>query len=158
REFLGSISSILARGSLRALPVDDVRQRIRERLFVGTSKIADFSGRGALANWVQVVALRVAVDAAREQRSLPMAESVGVEDLRLAGTDPELTLIKERYREPFKQALRSALRGLTSEQRNLLRLHFVDGVTLDRLAALFEVHRATIARHIARARDAVFDD
>jgi RNA polymerase sigma-70 factor (ECF subfamily) len=142
---------------MRDAQPDEVRQRVRERLFVGASKIGDYSGRGALASWLQVVTLRIAIDAGREQQKLPIAESTELDDLRLAGTDPELKLIKERYRDPFKQALRVALGGLTSEQRNLLKLHFVEGVTLDKLAALFHVHRATIARRIAQARDEVFE-
>jgi RNA polymerase sigma-70 factor (ECF subfamily) len=155
-EFLGAVPAILARGGMRALQPDEIRQRVRERLFVGASKIADYSGRGALASWLQIVTLRIAVDASREHRGIPIADSAP-EDLRLAGTDPELRLIKERYREPFKQALHAALGALTSEQRNLLKLHFVEGVTLEKLAALFTVHRATVARRIAQAREAVFE-
>jgi RNA polymerase sigma-70 factor (ECF subfamily) len=102
------------------------------------------------------VTLRIAIDAGREQR-LPIADSAELENLKLAGTDPELKLIKERYREPFKQALRAALGELSSEQRNMLKLHFVDGMTLENVATAFHVSRATIARRIAQARDAVFD-
>jgi RNA polymerase sigma-70 factor (ECF subfamily) len=157
REFLAAIPAMLARGGFRDLQPDEIRQRVRERLLVGASKIGDYSGRGPLAAWLQVVTLRIAIDATREQRSIQVADPAELEDLRWAGTDPELRLIKERYREPFKHALRAALGGLTSEQRNLLKLHFVEGVTLDKLAALFQVHRATIARRIAQAREAVFD-
>jgi RNA polymerase sigma-70 factor (ECF subfamily) len=157
REFLASVPAILARGGFRELQADEIRQRVRERLFVGASKIADYSGRGSLAGWLQVVTLRIAIDATREQRSMPIAEASENDDLRVAGTDPELSLIKERYREPFKQALRAAIAELTGEQRSLLKLHFVDGVTLEKLAALFHVHRATVVRRIAQAREAVFD-
>jgi RNA polymerase sigma-70 factor (ECF subfamily) len=157
REFLGSVPAILARGGMRDLQADEIRQRIRERLFVGASRIADYSGRGSLTSWLQVVTLRIAIDAIREQRAMPVAEPSESDDLRVAGTDPELSLIKERYRGPFKEALRTAIRELTGEQRNLLKLHFVDSVTLDKLAALFHVHRATVVRRIAQAREAVFD-
>jgi RNA polymerase sigma-70 factor (ECF subfamily) len=157
REHLAAVPAILARGGFGALQADEIRQRVRERLFVGSSKIADYSGRGALASWLQVVTLRIALDVTRQAQVIPLADSVAVEDVRLAGTDPELRLIKERYRGPFKMALRAAITELTSEQRNVLKLHFVDGVTLDKLAALFHVHRATIARRIAQARDTVFD-
>jgi RNA polymerase sigma-70 factor (ECF subfamily) len=157
REFLTAVPVILARGGLADAPADEVRQRVRERLFVGAMKIADYSGRGSLASWLQVVTMRIAIDAIREQKAHPVAEPKPDDDLRVAGTDPELSLIKERYREPFKQALRVSIRELTDEQRNLLKLHFVDGVTLDKLAALFTVHRATIVRRIAHARDAVFE-
>jgi RNA polymerase sigma-70 factor (ECF subfamily) len=156
REFLTSVPTFLARGGVRDIQPDDVTQRVRERLFLGASKIADYSGRGPLASWLQVVTLRVAFDVKR-LRTMPIADSAQIEDLRLAGTDPELKLIKGRYRDPFKRALRAALAELSSEQRNLLKLHFVDAVTLDKLAGLFQVHRATIARRIAQARESVFD-
>jgi len=157
RTFLAAVPAILARSGPRGLQADEIRQRVRERLFVGAPKIADYSGRGALASWLQVVTLRIAIDTCREEQSIPTADSGDLEAATFASTDPELELIKERYREPFKQALRAALGGLTSEHRNLLKLHFVDGVTLDQLAALFHVHRATVVRRIAQAREAVFD-
>src|SRR5262249_38647566 len=152
RVFLSAVPTILSRGGVRGVAPDEIRQRVRERLFVGASKIAGYSGRGPLQTWLQVVTLRIAIDATRE-RAMPIADTAEVDDLRLAGTDPELKLIKERYREPFKVALRAALAALTSEQRNLLKLHFVDGLTLDQMASLFDVHRTTIARRIAQARE-----
>ena len=48
REFLDSVPAILVRGGMRDAPADEIRQRVRERLFVGAAKIADYSGRGAL--------------------------------------------------------------------------------------------------------------
>src|SRR5262245_55380735 len=74
-EFLSAVPAILARGGMRDVPADEVRQRIRERLFVGASKIAAYSGRGSLAGWIQVVTLRIAIDLAREQQASPVAES-----------------------------------------------------------------------------------
>ena len=157
REYLSAVPAILARGGIRDVAADEVQQRVRERLFVGTSKIADYSGRGTLAGWLQVVVVRLAIDMLREQKARPIAEPAKLEDLDLGGYDPELDLIKERYRVPFKLALRTALGELSSEQRNLLKLHFVDAVTLDKLATLFNVHRATVVRRIAQAREVVFD-
>jgi RNA polymerase sigma-70 factor, ECF subfamily len=157
REFLTAVPAILARGGLRDVSADEVCQRVRERLFVGAMKIADYSGRGSLASWLQVVTQRIAIDAVREQKAYPIANASHDDDLHVARTDPELSLIKERYRKPFKRALRASIGELADEQRELLKLHFVEGVTLDALAARFSVHRATIARWIARARDAVFD-
>jgi RNA polymerase sigma-70 factor (ECF subfamily) len=39
--------------------------------------------------------------------------------------------------------------------RNLLRLHFLGGVTLEQLAQMYGVHRATVVRWLAAAREAV---
>src|SRR5436305_1377687 len=41
--------------------------------------------------------------------------------------------------------------------RNLLRLHLLGGVTLEQLAQMYSVHRATIVRWLAAARAALLD-
>jgi RNA polymerase sigma-70 factor (ECF subfamily) len=153
RRFLGAVPAILRRSGPRDVPADEISQRLRERLFVGDAKIADYAGRGSLGGWLEVVTLRVAMEMRRRDR-LVLRDDSG-EAAQIADADPELEFIKERYRGAFKQALRAALEALEAEQRNLLKLHFVDGVTLDQLAVLFHVHRATIARRIAAARAAV---
>jgi RNA polymerase sigma-70 factor (ECF subfamily) len=66
--------------------------------------------------------------------------------------------LKTRYRGEFKAALEHALVNLASEQRNLLRLHFVDGLRLEDLARLFHVDRSTVVRRIAAAREAIVDE
>jgi RNA polymerase sigma-70 factor, ECF subfamily len=38
--------------------------------------------------------------------------------------------------------------------RDLLRLHFLGGVTLEQLAQMYGVHRATVVRSLAAARQA----
>src|SRR5262249_55575934 len=144
RSFLAAVPAILQRNGAGPIQADEIRQRVRERLFVGAGKIADYSGRGELAHWLKVVTMRIAIDARREERPFATESAGGAAALGLAGVDPELELMKERFREPFEQAFRAALAGLTSVQRNLLKLHFVDGLTLEELAALFHVHRATV--------------
>jgi len=37
-------------------------------------------------------------------------------------------------------------------------MHFVDAVTLDELARLRNVHRATVARHLVAARKTILDE
>ena len=71
--------------------------------------------------------------------------------------DPDVALLRAQYRDQFHQALNGAVAGLSSRERNLLRFHFADGLTLDHLAATYRVHRATIARWLASARAQVVD-
>jgi RNA polymerase sigma-70 factor (ECF subfamily) len=156
RSCLSALPAILQRNGWAA-QADEIRQRVRERLFVGAAKIADYSGRGALAHWLEVVTLRIAIDLKRQDRLLLMDSSGVAAAFGMVDADPELELLKERCREPLERAFREALAQLSSEQRNLLKLHFVDEVTLEDLAALFRVHRATIVRRIAAAREAVLD-
>jgi RNA polymerase sigma-70 factor (ECF subfamily) len=62
---------------------------------------------------------------------------------------------KQRYREAFRAAFRAALAALSARDRNLLRMHLIDELTIDQIAALHRTHRATAARWLAAARDQV---
>jgi len=103
-----------------------------------------------------VIALRAAIDLRR--RNPHAVEDPPREQEDPATADPETGYLKDRYREAFNTAFRGAVAALGSEQRELLRLHFVDGLTLDQLAARMGVHRATVARRVGAAREAVADE
>ena len=135
--------------------VDEVRQRLRVHLFVGdTPRIAEYSGRGALTSWVRVVALRLAHMLKRATwREVSSSESD--EDELLAGSDPELAFIKQRYRGAFIEAVRDAVRSLDKRERTLLRLNLVDRLNIDRIGVIYGVHRATVATWIAAARKSI---
>jgi len=116
-------------------------------------------GQGPLANWLRVVSVRAAVDLGRKRtETLLAAGGPALLDTVAASDHPELDYLKETYRSAVARAFKGSLTDLPSEQRNILHLHFVDGMTLDELAALFHVHRATVARRIADAREAVLDE
>jgi RNA polymerase sigma-70 factor, ECF subfamily len=73
-------------------------------------------------------------------------------------SDPELDAIRSRHLGDFKEAFQSALSSLSSRDRTLLKLHFVDGLSLDEIGGLHRVHRATVARWIARCREVVLEE
>jgi len=146
---------------LRPTPefVDEVRQEVRGKLYVGREGapwIAEYDGRGALASWVRVVAMRTAIDLRRqggpEPSSDPRAQHAP------SPGDTERDLERERYQLAFREALRGAVLALGPEQRRILRRHFADGATLEALAEELGVHRATVARHVAAARLALRRD
>jgi RNA polymerase sigma-70 factor (ECF subfamily) len=131
---------------------------LRARLFVGSGeappRIATYSGRGPIAGWLKVAAVRLAVDELRATRGSP-ERSVDVEVLeRLApvATEPELAYLRARYQAAFEDALKQALTALTPQQRTLLRLHYVDRVAVEKLGRMNGVHGSTISRWIASAR------
>jgi len=61
-------------------------------------------------------------------------------------------MLKGRARESFRLAFETAVRSLEPRQRSLLRLHLIGGVTLEQLASMYNVHRATVVRWLAAAR------
>jgi RNA polymerase sigma-70 factor (ECF subfamily) len=137
--------------------VDELRQLLRQRLLVPVDgappKLASYSGRGPLGQWVRAVALRLHIDQQRAApRERPMEEAPVALAERL-GVDPELAFIRERHQEDFRVAFRAALGRLEARERNLLRLHHVHGLSMDAVSATYQTPRSTVARWIARARE-----
>lgn len=141
--------------------VDEVRQRVRAKLLVGSPdqrpRIAEYAGRGALVAWVTVAAVRTGLSLLREtKRAEKYAGDGWAEALALPDTgDVEIDYIKERYREQFKRGLVDACGKLAARDRTILRLHFVDGLNIDQIGVIYGVHRATVARWIAKSRNAL---
>lgn len=152
------------RSARRASPDDaflqDVRQSLRERLFVGAEgkapKILEYTGRGPLARWLKVVALGAAVSLRRSRGQRPLGhDDEPLAELSMDAEAPELALFRGRYRQDFRAAFTEALASLDRRQRTLLRLHFLKRLTVDELAPMYQVHRATAARWIVAARKAL---
>jgi RNA polymerase sigma-70 factor (ECF subfamily) len=155
--FSRELDIVLARLGVERTVGDEVRQVLRTKLFVpepgAPPKIASYSGRGDLRSWVRAAAVRTAIDVVRgTHRERPVPE-VAFEDLPAAADDPELAYLKELYRAEFKDAFAAALASLKSRDRTVLRYKLIDGFGLDQIAAVYGVHRATVARWLAITRE-----
>jgi RNA polymerase sigma-70 factor (ECF subfamily) len=140
--------------------LDEVRQVLWQRLFVGTPalppRILSYAGRGPLAGWIAVAAQRIALDlrldAARAAGSDPDADQL------LPSSDhPEADYLRLRYRAEFETAVSEALRALPDRDRLLLRLATVSGLTHEQIANIYKVNQSTVTRWIARARGEVLE-
>jgi RNA polymerase sigma-70 factor, ECF subfamily len=139
---------------------DELRQALFEKLFVGRPgappKIGDYAGRGPLGGWVRVAAVRTGRNGLRQAKVDRLADPGAFEAAdRPGGPDPELAFLKVHYRDEVRRALKEALAGLALDERNVLRLSFLDGLTIDELASVYGVHRATAARWVVRGRSAL---
>ena len=151
------LPTYLARLRLTREQIDEVGQALRERLFVGDApKIADYGGKGPLGAWLRVIAVRVAID--RQRAAAPPMRELAHDGLVAAATSPELELLRARYRDHFRGAFAAALAARSSEQRTLLRLHYLDGVSMDELGRMFGVNRSTIFRRLQSCQQALLDD
>lgn len=140
--------------SLTPAELDELHQELRTRLLVGEGntppRLAGYNGEGSLRAWVRTAAARVAVDLWRSRKMVAPDDMLF--DLADSGPNPELNHLRHRYGGEIKEALRAAFGSLTTEDQLVLRQHYLDGVTLPKLAHLHGVHRVTILRRIARAR------
>jgi RNA polymerase sigma-70 factor, ECF subfamily len=155
--FLVSIVSFVARKeSLRELP-EDFRQILGEHLLVpvdgGLPRLAGYAGRGPLAAWLRVVGLRTALNLSK--RAEKSTETLGHEALSLAATapHPELALLRVQCRDEFRDAFQAALAALEPRERNVLRFHFLRGLTSEEVARMHGVSRRTVHRWLEEARE-----
>ncbi|HVZ32711.1 MAG TPA: hypothetical protein VG963_09815 [Polyangiaceae bacterium] len=151
--------------------VEEVLQIIRTRLFLGCApeppKIAKYRGDGTLRGWLQTVALRAAQDclraakleAERAQRLSRAVHTSKPTDAWLLTPSMEERAFENDRTRIIERAWCAAIRSLDASQRQLLHHHFVSGLSIDVIAALYagtgpnasKRHRSTIARRIQRA-------
>jgi RNA polymerase sigma-70 factor (ECF subfamily) len=146
---------------------DEVKQTLREKLLVGVGgaapKITDYRGAGPLGGWLRVAAVRLALNLKRtdvrrlERTAAGDRDAVGERRADAPPSDPERLHLKRLLGDDFRRALEETLSALPRDERVVLRMHYLDGLSIDELAPLHGVHRATVARWIDRARKRILD-
>jgi RNA polymerase sigma-70 factor, ECF subfamily len=162
REHLQRLPRFISKMSTDPVFTDEVLQAVRSKLLVsdgGPPKVLEYAGLGSLGAWLRVTAIRTAQTMLR--RNEP--EVRGVEPDAMTGVlgasaDGELQMLRAKLGPRVTEAFRDVLRGLSAEQRNLLRLHYFDGLSFARMARLFRVNRATACRWVAEARRTIIDE
>src|SRR5258706_5552685 len=154
-EYLARSERAVARVDGARAFLDEVKQALRIRLLVGPPpRIGQYAGTGPLGAWGRVTALRIALDLRRTD--------AGKEDgLLEAIAEPiaaEMPGTSEIERQHVQTALRAAFGPLSVRQRNVIRMHYVQALSIDEIAGLYRVHRATAARWLAGTRGQLFDD
>jgi RNA polymerase sigma-70 factor (ECF subfamily) len=151
--FLSELPRWLARLRLSGQVIEEVGQNMRSKLLVGPPpKLTQYRASGSLGAWVRMVAVRMALDMCEADPLISGRLKTGEEPL-LNALDQEQQLIRDKYGGLFQQALRDAIAQLSKRDRNLLRFHYVSGMTLDAIARSYHVHRATVVRWLAAIRD-----
>jgi len=159
RDHRGVIDAMCWRFASPVHSAADLRQILREKLFVAPPgarpKLAEYAGQGQLDSWLRITAVRVFLDLGRRKdraRETPTADGV------LTMPDPgdlSLEVIKAEYRAAVGQAMRDASAALEPADRHLLHQHYVAGLSIDQLGVALGIHRATAARRVVRAREAL---
>ena len=155
RLFIANVANVLAQRRIPDHGIDEIRQTVRERLLSGDPPyLATAAGRGSLAGLVAVIATRAGLDWLRARSRAEARHEATPVDL-VASSDPERDHVRARFRGDIKTAFEAAVKDLEPRERTMLRFHLVEGMTIDDVARLYQIHRATAARQIEKARDRV---
>jgi RNA polymerase sigma-70 factor (ECF subfamily) len=155
--YMSEVAPALRRfGNDRALH-DEVAQRVRVKLLMRPAPgelaaIARYAFSGRLAAVVRVAAVREALTLRRLEP--PRGDEAALDGLA-SERDPALRALKQRYAVDFSRAFRAAVSELSAKDRQLLRLNLNGTGTIDDVARMYRTHRATAARWIASAREAL---
>lgn len=155
-EVFAILPAAMGRLRLNSMGIEEAIQRARTKLLVGSEgvgKLIDFSGTGDLRGWVKVIAIRDALRTSRqEKREVSLSDEL---EAAMPSSDlaPDLVYQRRLYHTEFKASFEAAVDELSARERTLLRQSLVYKSTVDQIAVIYQVHRATAARWIAKARE-----
>jgi RNA polymerase sigma-70 factor (ECF subfamily) len=163
RDYMREVDIALSRMRVGDSRLKDVKQLVRQRLFVGggtagaptsAGKISEYGGRGDLRRWVRSVAVRTCLNELRKgKREVLVDDDHLIAQHAISADDPEVEYMKRTYASEFKAAFAEALGQLGPREQTLLRYHHVDGLNIDEIGAIYRVHRVTAFRWIEKAKE-----
>ncbi|RJS13580.1 transcriptional regulator [Corallococcus sp. H22C18031201] len=135
---------------------DEVLQTLRANLLMPRAeeppRLLGYAGVGSLVQWVNMVGVRLAL---RLRKAQGAASQVDAEVLAAcpAPGGLELSVIREDARAHVRAAFVNAVASLDDEDRELLRLHFVERLSLEKMGALYDLHKSTLSRRLSGVQE-----
>ncbi len=146
----------LQRMQLSSAMCKDIEQGVWEKLFTDRTeagpKILEYVGQGKLAALIKVIVVRAAVSELRKNKREVLCDSDELLALPDELADPALELVRADFKKEFAPAFTESLAALSERDRNFLRLRFVEGLQIDQISRMYQVHRVTASRMLSRIR------
>jgi RNA polymerase sigma-70 factor (ECF subfamily) len=157
-EYVRKIAGSVATRARQPELADELREALLSRLLVASSKasprLGAYLGRGPLAAWLRVAAVRALTDL---RRAVPSAaahqDAAGEVQANL--TEPELAVLRSRHGPELANAIQVSIAALPRRERTLLRLHYFENMSTYAMGRLYGVHSTTVVRWLATARELI---
>ena len=161
QQFVPEMGAALTRLRMSVTEREELQQALRQKLLVAEGeqppRIAAYAGRGDLRRWLRAVATREGLSLMRKDTPEVKVEEEFFDYFPTAAEDVELQHARREYQVEFKRAFEEALQTLSPEERNLIRRHFIDGLSTPQLATMYGLHRVTMFRRLKQACDSLTD-
>lgn len=125
-----------------AAAVDDVMQISYEKAF---RSIRQFKGNSSLKTWIHTICYRTAIDYVRYERHRQHLDESVMVQLSSGGSTSAAALARLE--------ISAALDRLDSDERTILMMTSVQGLTYDEVASIIGIPRGSVASKASRARD-----
>ena len=133
---------------------DSVLQQLREKLLLPpVNRLLSYRAPGRFRAWLKVIAVRTALDMARELGLKTQREVELDERLEALAFGPEELFLRAELQEALRCALRAAVSALPERERYALRMHLVSDWNITQIGRVFSVHKATAARWLVSAKE-----
>ena len=131
--------------------VEEAVQQARIALLV-EGGLARYTGSGPLAAYIRVVATRFALKATPTRSDDAIADQ-----LDDTAPNPELATLKSTYGALVREAVLEAWRALPAHDRFVLSLELHGRMSIQSIAALYNIHKVSAARKLSKSRDVLLD-
>jgi len=145
---------VFAQMGIRPTLREDALQEVFASLLANPqgSKLRTYEGRGSLWAWFRILTARRTLKLLRRTRRETALDPSVVYRVVHLSTTPETRYLRAFSHVAFKEAFAKAFARLEPKERNLLRYYVSDSLSIDQIAPIYRVHRATVARWLARIR------
>lgn len=149
------VLATVARLILRSEDVEDVGQEVFVRLYFSLDQLRSAEGFEA---WLYRLTMNAAYDYLRRQKRRPEHRMADLSEQQVTMADAALGSRVERDRQDAagrREAVEAALAGVSEEDRVLLTLKEVEGLSLKELEAVYHVNGNALKVRLFRARQRV---
>jgi RNA polymerase sigma-70 factor (ECF subfamily) len=139
---------------------DDAGDLTQEALIRIFKSIANFKEQSSFSTWIYRITTNVCLDDIRKKKNrrvLSLDEEIHVEDgeiqRQIMSDDPLPDEVAEK--EELRRIVTSAIEGLPEDQRIVITLRDIQGLSYDEIAEVLDCPAGTVKSRINRARQAL---
>ncbi len=141
---------------------DDALEVTQEAFVKAYRNLDGFKGESSFYTWLYRIVVNLAIDRRRRDRR---HGTVSLEDRPGGGEDLEADLPSQRLSDPYQQAksrelgdrLRRAIDELTPDQKAVILLREVDGLSYDEISQVMQCPKGTVMSRLHYARKVLQD-
>jgi RNA polymerase sigma-70 factor (ECF subfamily) len=151
KRIFGTIGRLIGRPE----DVEDVAQEVLFRLYDSLDQLRD---PGMFEPWLYRLTVNAAYDYLRKQRRRTDSRMADLSEMAVAMADASAGIkaeADENYREQVRETVRSLLASVSEEDRILLLLKEVEGLSLKELEGIYHVTENALKVRLFRARQRV---